>query len=78
MRVPSLCTLLASGVLLAACGGGSAVEPMIPPAQPPLIDTPRALVQFIAMQPNSNAAEPVDVSGLVPPTSETEEPVPLT
>ena len=64
-----------SCVLLAGCGGGLNPEAM-QPSEVPLAAT-LSSAQFslyAATMPTSDTAEPMDVSRLNPPTSETEEP----
>jgi hypothetical protein len=67
--------VLAAGWLAAGCGGGLNPEAM-QPSEVPLAAT-LSSAQFslyAATMPTSDTAEPMDVSRLNPPTSETEEP----
>jgi ABC-type glycerol-3-phosphate transport system substrate-binding protein len=72
---------LAAALLLAACGGGSP-EPAPPPSgnDVPSAATasPTAFVTWTGEIPASDTREPLRVEGAMPPTSETEEPLPVT
>ncbi len=74
--------LAASAALLAACGD----NPGQPNAEPPPAAnevpaeanaSPAAFVAWMDRQPESDTREPLGVEGAMPPTSETDEPVPL-
>ena len=73
--------LLAAGALLAACGD----NPGQPNAERPAANevpaeataSPAAFVAWMDRQPESDTREPLGVEGAMPPTSETDEPVPL-
>lgn len=75
--------LAAACALLAACGDDpgqpNAVEP--PPATNDVPAdaqaSPTALVTWMSRQEASDTREPLRVDGLMPPASETDEPVPL-
>lgn len=70
-RPLSALTCGAAWVLLAACGGDPS------PVSGATIPT-GSVVEFtgyVAAQPNDDRSEPVDVDGVLPPTSETAEPV---
>lgn len=75
--------LAAACALLAACGDDpgqpNAVEP--PPAANDVPAdaqaSPTALVTWMNRQEASDTREPLRVDGLMPPASETDEPVPL-
>ncbi len=80
MKLHTLCSfgLLA---LLAACGGssGSDPEPMMPPVVSNEVPasayaSTQALASYAASLAPSDTAEPLDVSKVTAPTSETEEP----
>ena len=74
-RLRSLGAVMAAGWLTAGCGGGLNPEAM-QPSEVPLAAT-LSSAQFslyAATMPTSDTAEPIDVSRLNPPTSETEEP----
>jgi hypothetical protein len=74
---------LAAAALLAACGGGGGADDGGAPAA--MDDTvpasatasPEALAQYVAALPQDDRREPLNVAGLVLPTSETAEPVPV-
>lgn len=77
-----------ASILLAACGGGGGgggTEPMPPPVQPPPSNevptsataSTTAYVQYTGSLLLSDGTEPLDVSKVTPPTSETEEPLPV-
>jgi hypothetical protein len=73
--------LAASAALLAGCGD----DPAEAPAPAPAADdvpaeasaSPAAFVAWMDRQPESDTREPLGVEGAMPPTSETDEPVPL-
>lgn len=83
MRNTWALAVLATATLLAACGGGSDNPP--PQARDPL-EVPAAanasaaaMVNFLGALPTEsvNDREPVSVDSFAPPTSETDEPVPV-
>jgi hypothetical protein len=69
---------LAVAGLLAACGGGSdglgAVADTVPASA---TASPEAFTEYAAALPENDRREPLRLDGLVPPTSETAEPVPV-
>lgn len=81
--------LLAIAASLTACGGGGGGSDVPPPVVPPVIPPPsnevptsatattQAYVQYIGSLLLSDGTEPLDVSKVTPPTSETEEPRPV-
>lgn len=79
-----LCALmLAAG--LSACGGSDDTPAPMPPAPPPPVvsnevpasatASPLAYSQYAGSLVASDIAEPLDVDKVVPPTSETDEPI---
>lgn len=78
-----LCALmLAAG--LSACGGSDDAPAPMPPAPPPVVSnevpasataSPLAYSQYAGTLVASDSAEPLDVDKVLPPTSETDEPV---
>lgn len=84
------CLVLSTGLLLAACGGGGGDEPGTAAAGAEVapstdgntvpvtaLGTPEALVSYIAGLPADDAQEPLSVSAVVPPVSDTDEPLAL-
>ena len=70
--------LLGAACLLAACGGGDAPVAVTPGTVPDSVTTsPAAFTQYAAKLPPDDRSEPLQVDGLVPPTSETAEPLPV-
>jgi len=81
MKLVMLSAALATAVL-AGCGGGGSSEPEVPPqadnqVQASALVSAEAYTRYAASLAPSETAEPVDVSGVTPPTSETSEPLPL-
>ena len=80
MRTLALVPLLLAGALLSACGGGSddmsttAVSNEVPATATASI---AAFASYAGALDASDAAEPLDVSSVTPPTSDTDEPVTL-
>jgi hypothetical protein len=70
---------LASAVaLLVACGGGGGDADTTPPTVPPSATaSPEAFTQFVSAQVEDDLIEPVVLNGVVPPSSETAEPLPV-
>jgi len=73
---------LFASLLLAACGGGSTEEPA-PMAQEPT-EVPAsasvsttAFVNYAGTLASSETKEPLDITKAMPPTSETDEPLPI-
>ena len=82
MKLVTLSAALASAVLAACGGGGGSSEPEVPPPadnQVPAsaLVSADAYTRYAASLAPSETAEPVDVSAVIPPTSETREPLPL-
>ncbi|MEK8051118.1 hypothetical protein AACH10_12780 [Ideonella sp. DXS22W] len=83
LSLPGL--LVATLVLLTGCGGGSTPEAAAPTTTVAADDTvPTSAISsvasftdYVAMRPESEKIEPLKVSELVPPTSETDEPAPV-
>lgn len=73
-----LLALCAAGALLAGCGGGGGGGDT-PPAQGDVpasaTASPAAYARFAAALPASETAEPLDLTGVVPPVSDTDEPI---
>ena len=72
---------LGAAALLAACGGGGsgggsgdAPAEMDDPMPASVTASPEALAQYVAALPEDDRREPMNVAGLVLPTSETAEP----
>lgn len=74
-------TMLALATLaLAACGGGRDDPPVaVDDRSVPASATASAMAwtDYVAARPLEDALEPLVVQGLVPPTSDEDEPVPL-
>jgi hypothetical protein len=80
MNTPRILLLLCLSAGLAACGGGTPDE--APPAaghEVPASATvsPAAYSQFAGSLATTETGQPLDVSKVVPPTSETAQPVPV-
>jgi len=69
---------------LAACGGSDDAPAPMPPAPPPVVSnevpasataSPMAYSQYAGSLLASDTAEPQDLDKVVPPTSETDEPI---
>lgn len=66
-----------AGLVLAACGGGTNPEAMQVSELPLAVTLSSAeFSRYAAGLPPSDSAEPIDVSRLTPPTSDTDEPEP--
>jgi hypothetical protein len=81
MKLHTVVALLLTA-LLAACGGSSGSDTMPPPVAGNEVPASAyastdAFASYVASLAPSDTAEPLDVSKVVPPTSETEEPKPL-
>lgn len=77
---PALLALMATSLALAACGGDSDVVevPQAPATVPAAaLASPQALVDWSQMQPASDTAEPLDLAGVTPPLSDSDEPAAL-
>ena len=77
-------SMLFAAALLAACGGGGgsgdgnsadSAQPETVPAD--ATASPEAFTQYLAARTDDEQREPIVVSELVPPTSETAEPLPV-
>lgn len=71
--------LLAAVVLLAACGGRDDEHAMEPAADDRAVParalaSPQAFTRYAASRPADDRADPVELDGVTPPTSETAEP----
>jgi hypothetical protein len=81
--------VIAAAAALAACsdsGSDYSAPPPPPPAPPPAttgdvpntaLATPAAWTAYIAGQPKSETGKPLDVTGVVPPVSESAGPAPI-
>jgi hypothetical protein len=83
MKSLAYATALAAGLLLAACGGGGgSPEPAPAPSANDVPSSatasPTAFVNWTAELPASDTKEPLKIEGAMPPTSETDEPLPVT
>jgi hypothetical protein len=81
MNMRSSCLLVAALCVLAACGGGGGDAAPEMPAPAPSNRVPgsaaasaQAFVQYTGSLGASESTEPLELEGLTPPTSETEEP----
>lgn len=75
LRPIACCAALLGLVTLAACGGGAdEVSNGVPSAA---TESPQAFSRYAAQLPTDDTHEPLVVSHLTPPTSETDEPLPL-
>ncbi len=81
MKAIQFMTLLALAAGLAACGGGNS-DDVPPPAsnEVPASATvsPASYSEFVGSLVKTETGQPLDVNNLVPPTSETAQPVPVT
>lgn len=83
MRTMSASTLILATLALAACGGGGGYE--APPATPAGNVVPpsatasvASFVNYVGTLPASEGADPVELQQLAPPTSESDDPQPVT
>lgn len=80
-RLPSSMAALLAAVLLAACGGSdddpapTAPDNTVPASAQA---SPEAYAAYVGALAEDDRREPLSLAGVVPPTSETAEPVPLT
>jgi len=83
MNTLRLLVASAAAALLVACGGGDSYSPPPPPAAPlgnvpaDATLTARAYTLFVGGLISDERAAPLLVDGVVPPTSETEEGLPV-
>lgn len=72
-------TLMLAAVVLAGCGGGSDAPPAADDRSVPASATtsPVAYADYVGSRPLEDLLEPLVVQGVVPPTTEEDEPVPL-
>jgi uncharacterized lipoprotein YmbA len=69
---------LAAAALLAACGGGHGTVEVLGAVPASATAAPDAFTRYVAALPEDEQREPLNVDGLVPPTSEMAEPEPIT
>jgi hypothetical protein len=77
--LPALLAALAVATGLAACGGGHD-DPVTPPATAGGVPasataSPEAFARYVGSLAPSETAEPIDLKNLVPPVSESAEPL---
>ena len=80
MKATQALAVLALSVGLAACGGGYSVEaaPMAPNEVPAgATVSPASYGQYVGSPFKTETGQPLDVNNVVPPTSETDLPVPV-
>ena len=86
MKTLQLPALLMAAAVLSACGGGSSAPAGAPAASPETsvpasaMASPDAFARFTATLPDgpgSDSREPLSMDGQVAPTSETDEPLPV-
>lgn len=75
-------SMLFAAALLAACGGGGGDDHSGDSALPETVPasataSPEAFTQYLAARTDDEQREPIVVDDLVPPTSETAEPLPV-
>ena len=77
MKRLQLCMASAASALLVACGGGGGpvVDERVVPAS--ATASPAAFTAYVGERLASDEDEPLIVDGLLPPTSEVDEPAPL-
>lgn len=78
--LPALLAALAVATALAACGGGGHDDPVTPPAAAGGVPasataSPEAFARYVGSLAPSETAEPIDLTNLVPPVSESAEPL---
>jgi len=76
----TLAVSVIAGLMLAACGGSNAPDPVAAePTEVPASATvsATALVGYAAALPASETLEPLSIEKAMPPTSETDEPLPV-
>jgi hypothetical protein len=80
-----ICAALALAGVLAGCGGGddgnfddtATAEDATGKVPPSAMASIQAFVGFVGQQSPADQAEPLSLEGATPPTSETEEPQPV-
>lgn len=77
MRSMSLLLAVLAAFTLAACGGGSDPVPNVGDIPAAAVETPTAYATYVGDLAPDDTAEPLSVEGVMPPTSETDEPAPL-
>ncbi len=72
-------SMLFAAALLTACGGGGGHSEDSGPETVPAaaIASPEAFTQYLAARSDDERREPVAIDDLMPPTSETDEPLPV-
>ncbi len=82
MNTKTTLTALAAALLLAACGDSPQADD--PPAQVSSSDVPASALgsttaysQFAASLAKTETGKPLEINGVVPPTSETADPIPV-
>jgi hypothetical protein len=76
LRALASVAALSAVLMLSACGGDpAAVDPDAIPSAPAA--TSVEFSQFVSKRVADDAAEPMEVEAVVPPTSESEEPIDL-
>lgn len=68
-----------AAVLLAGCGGGSDPPPVVDDRRVPTSATasPMAYADYVGTRPLEDLLEPLVVQGVMPPTTDDDEPLPL-
>jgi hypothetical protein len=71
--------LIATAAVLAGCGGGNPPPVVVEDRSVPTSATtsPTAYAEFVGSRPVENTLEPLRVQGVLPPTSDEDEPLPL-
>ena len=77
MNTTKFILMALTAAAVAACGGGGGDDSAIDPTgsvPPDAVGTGAAYADFVGRQTPDDQAEPLDVTGVLPPTSETDEP----
>jgi hypothetical protein len=77
MNTRTLLTMAVTGLLLVACGGsdGPGVDERLVPAS--ATASPGAYTDYVGTRPADDTLEPLLLEGVVPPVTDSEEPLPL-